>query len=231
MKLGIKFELNKELDKEMAFVFVNMTNKVGGVDFSKNVTNFHPELESVKDLDRNEQIKIIGEYMDKYYEDNINDLEKQKLDFQSDWEKTENEFVGHLNKIFKNPFKPEGEWTGYLSVINCNPRFLKNKTFQVFYKHKNVKEVAIHEILHFFFYDYAIKKFPEIFEKLDTNTGTFWKLAELFNDVIQALPDFIERRDVFGYPDHEKYRDYLSVLWSKNPDIDVWIPEAFKYLS
>jgi len=235
MNLDIKFELNKELDKQMAFVFINKTNKIGGVDFSKNVTNFHPELEKAKDLEENDTKRTIGEYFDTYYNDNKDELEKYLLNFQTDWSKVENTFTNQLNKIFKNPIKPEGKWIGYLSVINCNPRFLDSKTFQIFYKHKNgSNDIAIHEILHFFFYDYAVKKFPEIFEKLEKNTGIFWTLAELFNDVIQTLPEFTEMQgniESFGYPDHKKHQEYLRKLWLENRDIDTWIPKAYIYLA
>ena len=233
LNLDIKFELNKELDKEMAFVFINKTDKMGGVDFQKKITDFHTELESVKDLNENEQKKIIGEYFDKYYEDNIKELESYRLNFQNNWEKIEGKFIEQIDIIFKNPTKPEGKWIGYLSTININPRFLHNKTFQVFYKHEHIKEIAVHEILHFFFYDYAVKKFPEIFEKLDKNNGIFWQLAELFNNVIQILPEFTEIQgeiESFGYPDHKKHQEYLRKLWSENQDIDVWIPKAYQYL-
>ncbi len=234
MNLGITFELNKELDKEMAFVFLNKSSKIAGVDFSKNVTDFHPTLASIKDLHEDEQKRIIGEYFDTYYDEHKTELEQYVSQFQTDWVKIENVFTKQLNTVFKNPLKPDGKWVGYISTINCNPRFLDTKTFQVFYKHKNgSNEIAIHEILHFFFYDYAVKKFPEIFGTLDKNTGIFWMLAELFNDVIQTLPEFKEMQgeiEYFGYPGHQKYYEYLRKLWLYNPDIDTWIPKAYEYL-
>lgn len=234
INLDIKFELNKELDKQMAFIFINRTNKVGGVDFSKSVTSVHPELEAVKDLNEDDKKKVIGEYFDKFYDNNSKDLENHILNFQTNWKEIEVDFTKQLNKIFKNPIKPEGKWIGYLSIINCNPRFLDNKTFQIFYKHRSgSNSVAIHEILHFFFYDYAIKNFNNIFGELDENKGIFWMLAELFNDVIQTLPEFVEiqgNTETFGYPDHIKHQDFLKKLWANKQDIDIWIPKAYEYL-
>lgn len=234
MNLDIKFQLNKDLDEEMAFVFTEETDRIGGVDFSKGVTSIHPELEIVKKMNEVDKGKFIVEYFDKYYENNKEELEKDLLNFKNNWEKIENDFTIQLNKIFKNPIKPEGKWIGYLSIINCNPRFLDSKTFQIFYKHSSGSNgVVVHEILHFFFYDYAIKKFNNIFGSLDTDNGIFWMLAELFNDVIQAVPSFTELQDdvkVFGYPDHVKYQEYLRRIWSDEPDIDIWIPKAYEYL-
>ncbi|MEI7513004.1 MAG: hypothetical protein WCJ74_00080 [bacterium] len=235
MNLDIKFELNKELDKQMAFVFINRPQKVGGIDFSKNVTNPHPEIEYIVNLAENDKRIAIDKYFDKYYSNNINDLENDILKFQTDWDKIESKFTIQINKIFKNPIKPDGKWVGYLSIINCNPRFLDSKTFQVFYKHRNgSNSVVIHEVLHFFFYEYAVQKFKNIFENLDKNTGIFWMLAELFNDVIQNLPEFADIQgnvEISGYPSHIKYQDYLKNLWTNEQDIDVWIPKAYDYLT
>ena len=116
INLDIKFELNKELDKQMAFVFTNRTNKIGGVDFSKSVTNVHPELEIIKDLAEDDRKKVIGEYFDKFYDDNSKDLENHILNFQTNWKEIGVDFTKQLNKIFKNPIKPDGKWIGYLSI-------------------------------------------------------------------------------------------------------------------
>jgi len=234
MNLDLKFELNRELDKQMAFIFINKSNKVGGVDFSKSITSIHPELEKIIYLNDNDKKIAIEEYFDKYYDNNIKDLENHRLNFRTDWEKIETGLAKQLNKLFKNPIKPDGKWIAYLSIMDCNPRFLDNKTFQIFYKHKNDgNSITIHEILHFFFYDYAVKNFKDTFENLDKNTGIFWMLAELFNDVVQVLPEFVEIQGdnkIYGYPDHIKYQDYLRKLWSNEQNIDVWIPKALEYL-
>jgi len=235
MELKIKFQLNKELDKQMAYVFLSRSSKKGGVDFSKSITHFHPELEKAKRESDEERKKIIDIYFDKYYKEHLEELEKKVIEAEKQWEKTEEKFIEQVNKIFKNPGLPNGKYIGYVSVINCNPRFLDNKTFQFFYKHGSGSNmIAAHEILHFFFYDYAIKKYPSIFGELDTNKGIFWNLAELFNYVILSLPEFIEihgDKNTKGYPDHEQHIDYMKKLWNNKPDIDNWLLEAHGYLN
>ena len=232
--LNIKFELNKGLDKQMAFVFTNRSEKVGGVDFSKSVTSVHPELDMIQSLSDEDRKETIEKYFDRYYADNRESLEETLSNFVKDWERIEPDFIQQLNTIFKNPTKPEGDWIGFLSIINCNPRFLDNKTFQIFFEHRNgSNSIVIHEVLHFFFYDYAVKNFNNIFKDLDKNKGVFWTLAELFNDVIQNTDEFKKIQgymEIYGYPDHVKHQEYLKKMWAEDKDIDLWIPKAYDYL-
>ncbi len=207
MKLHITFKLNKELDKEMALVFLD--NEAGGVDFSQGVTGPHPEIKNIKEKSEVERKEIINDYFDRYYKKH----EKELLDcieqFREDWEPVENKFIEQINKIFKNPETPEGKYIGYLSIINCNPRFLDSKTFQIFYKHRaGSNYIAAHEVLHFFFYDYANRNHSDVFAKLNPDDGIYWDLAELFNGVILDLPEFIAMHgqvETKVYPAHEKH--------------------------
>ena len=233
MNLDIKFQLNKKLDKEIALNFLNI--KASGVDFSRGVIDPHPELKNIKSKNNEERKEIIDKYFDKFYEENSEKLENEIIRFKDNWSKIEEEFIIQLNKIFKNPTPPEGKYIGYLSIVNCNPRFLHNKTFQIFRNHNSgSNHVAMHEILHFFFYDYAVNKYPEIFSKLDTNTGIFWTLAELFNGVILALLEFTQMcksEKVKIYPDHEEYIDKVKEFWDDNSDIDDWLIKSFDYIN
>ena len=87
--------------------------------------------------------------------------------------------------------------------------------------------------MYIFFNDDTIKKQRKIFGNLDENKGAFWGLAALFNDVVMALPEFVEIhgiKKVVGYPAHKQYINHMEKLWVNNPDIDNWLIEAFNYL-
>jgi len=233
MNLKIKFELNKQLDKDMAFEFLGV--QAGGINFSGGIISVHPELKNILETSENEQRGMISGYFDKFYEINSEELNTRLAEMKRDWQRDEGKFIEQLQKIFKNPSVPEGRYVGYLSIINCNPRFLEDKTFQVFYKHPSGSNfVTAHEVLHFFFYDYAERKYPEIFKNLDQNSGIFWDLAELFNDVVMVDPNFISKsysEHAKPYPDHIKYFDKVRDLWGKNCDLDEWLIEAHEYLN
>lgn len=226
------FKLNKNLDKEMINVF--LSHKQGGIDFSGCVLRPNPNLR--KSLERKENNKkgVISRYIEDVYRERKKVLNKRIKEFSRRWSKLENNYFDLIKTIFKLETLPRYRYVGYLSIINCGPRFLENRSFQVFYRRpKDSMYVAMHEILHFFFYDYAIKKFPKIFKKLDTNQGIFWDLAEIFNSVILSEPEFKkihkQKRD-WSYPAHRKYLKSMKRYWKESKDIDIWIGKAFDYL-
>jgi hypothetical protein len=228
----ITFKLNKELDKEMALEFLGV--KAGGIDFTQGIIAVHPQLKSLLGKDEDTQKQIINDYVDEFYKNNQTLLNSCVVEMQQNWGKDEKKFIEQLDTIFKNPEVPKGEYAGYLSILDCNPRFLDTKTFQVFYEHPSGSNyITAHEVLHFFFYDYAEKKHPQIFKELDTNSGIFWDLAELFNVVVMSELSFISEAYTARakpYPAHAKYLDAVKKIWEKNRDIDAWLIEACQYL-
>lgn len=229
MKNKIKFQLNKKLDKEMAMSF--LYSKQGGIKFSRNVINIHPELRGILKLKSVLSKKtLINKHFDYFYKKHNGYLNKKILQFTKEWRVVEKNFFDETDKIFKNYPWPKGKYIGYLSIIDCNPRFLNNKTFQVFYFNSlGVRYVTTHEMLHFIFYDYTSKKYQQIFKKLDPNSGVYWDLAELFNAVILHTPPFIKIHNVkkiINYPNHKKYLPAMIRLWKKYKDVDEWIERA-----
>jgi len=185
-------------------------------------------------LKKGEKGKVINKHFDEFYKKHSGYLNKKALEFSEEWKKIEATFIASTNKLFNGYRFPKGQYIGYLSIIDCNPRFLRNKTFQIFYSHPfGVKYATSHELLHFIFYDYAIKKYPEIFKKLDTESGIFWDLAEIFNAVALSLPQFIKlhgQKKIICYPEHKKYLPKLKKLWRETQNIDKWLIKAYKYL-
>jgi len=216
----------------MALVFLSV--KAGGIDFSNGIIGVHPELKNIKKKNKTIQKKIIDQYFDNFYQKHKDYLEKGVKEFQTEWNKTEEEYFRAVAIIFKNHPWPKGKYIGYLSIINCNPRFIKDKTFQVFYFHpEGVVSVTAHELLHFIFYDYCLKKHSKIFKKLNPDNGVFWNLAEIFNVIILSLPAFKKihpRKSIKSYPEHKITLPVLRKYWQKLPKIDEWLVKSYDYL-
>lgn len=229
MELKVRFKLNKQLDIRVALEFLHIQS--AGVDFSYGVTEPHPELERARGKTREEQGNILRDYFDGFYEKQRELLKSSLLRIRQDWLKDEVEYRECVSVIFKKPKLPPGRYLGYLSIVNCNPRFLDDKTFQVFYKHpKSTNYVVAHELLHFFFYDYATRCYPDLFRGLDPNRGAFWDLAEIFNVVVMGDGNFVSGRYAEWadpYPAHGVYIEAMRRIWEKNPEVDIWIPEAY----
>lgn len=217
----------------MAFEFLRV--KAGGIDFSKGIISTHPELATSLDKNEHDQKEIIGRYFDAFYNSNYRDITSHLKRTTEAWASDEPKFNQQLEILFKNPPIPEGKYIGYLSIINCNPRFLEDKTFQVFYTHPSGSNfVTAHEVLHFFFYDYADRNYPEMFGKLDKDLGIYWDMAELFNNVVMADPNFISgsySKHVKPYPNHFQHFDEVKAIWEKSHDIDKWLTETHEYLT
>ena len=136
--------------------------------------------------------------------------------------------LGNYPKVFDHPW-PKGLYVSYLSVFPCGPRFLENKTFQVFYLTKNISLNTAHELLHFLFYDYFEKKFPEI----SLTEEKVWILSEVLNFLILDLPEF---HAIFGashshpYPNHISIIENLKPEWKNRKDLNSFLKSGLEVI-
>lgn len=225
----VKFKTNIELDIQMTHSFLEWGESLGGMDFSDSIFGPNPDLRSVN-MDNE---KEVNDYFKRVYSEREEDF-KKVLDWNREhWGNVESEFMHKIITLFKGHEFPEGKYIGYLSINNCNPRFLEDKTFQMYYKAKVYNRTISHELTHFMFYNYTSTIHSKMFRDLDPNTGTYWSLAELFNNVILSLPDFVELLDNYGdgaYPNHENHYEPLVKIWKDTKDVDEFIINGFEYL-
>ena len=208
----IKFKVNKNLDKKMIMEFLGLN--VAGVNFAAGIFETHPKIK-----------KAIFQYIDSFYKINTPLLNKVAIEFGERWRSKEKSFFSIVNSIFENHHWPKGKYIGYLSIFDCNPRFLKNKTFQIFYKHKRGHIYIIaHELLHFIFYDYIDKKRKDL-KKLSENE--LWKFSEIANDVLLGLPQLKMalgiQKQTRGYPALQKSISKIKNGIKTVPNIDYLI--------
>ena len=174
------------------------------------------------------------DYVDKFYKLHLKKLQNFAKLSKSKWDKISPYFFRVTSGLFKNYSWPKGKYIGYTSIFNCNPRFLKDKTFQVCFEHKaGSNYVTAHELLHFVFYDYATKKHADLFRDKNTESGIFWDIAEAFNSVILHSPEFIRILGVkkqIIYPEHKTCIPCLNKLWKEDPEIDSFIIGAYKLM-
>lgn len=221
----LTFKLNKSLDKEMCLAFLGV--KAGGIDFGRSIIKLHPKLKKLNTLNI-EKREVISDYVDKYYKQYGNILTKFAKTFRTEWRGVEAQFYLEVNKIFKGHSWPKGLYICYLSIFSSGPRFLENKTFQVYYRHLyGVKYLVFHEMLHFIFYDYIEKKFLKKIKNV--NPQKIWVLSEVFNNIILSSSEFIKLtgKKPFFYPNHVDLTKKLIEIWNKCNDIDVFLNHYF----
>ena len=224
----IKFKINKALDKKMAFYF-HEKRVFGGEDFWKRgVASLSKNLDRIKNLE--ELKREITKEVDSIYFERENLIKKRKKLIEEIYKKKEQDFFIVAGSIFKQNPWPEGKYFAYLSIFDFGPRFLEAKSFQVFAsdQEKMILFSIFHEMLHFQFYDYCLKHYPEKFSSLNKNEGSFWEMSEVFNAVVHSVPAFKKlhgKMEKLGYPDHQAKIKLASNFW--RGDIDLWIE---KYL-
>jgi hypothetical protein len=227
----IELQFDEKLDQDLAWEFYTHQEHGGCNFWLGRAIKYHPSLlniDSIKD-----KKKYLDDYISEYYishEVEIKSLSEKTAEYLK--EKQEEYFL-LVDKIFKGYPWPKKELTGCLSIFDFCPRFLKEGAFQVciYDDHNEQLYTIFHECLHFIFYDFAQKKFPEILGRMDTERGKFWDMAEVFNVVIQSTADFTNlhgKRESIGYPDHKELIAKGTLLWEKDPDVYNWINEMIK---
>lgn len=180
----------------------------GGVkDFYNSVTRDHPDIAQGVSIDN---------YVTRYYKTHNIELNDALTRMKNDWLEIEKRFFAIVDKLFGTPW-PEGKYICYLSIFNCNPRFIPTKDFQAFYKHPaGTNYVCCHEMLHFIFYDYFEKNFG----------GENWKLSEIFNDVVLRLPEFVaitHQKDPAIYAETQQELNDGVKLWQEAGSVKKFV--------
>ena len=184
--LSMKIALNKKLDKEVYLDF--REGFAGGVDFGKKITRDHPNIN--KDN--------YSKYIDNFYSTHKSELEKTLAETIKCFDDVKDVLFSELQKYFGHDYSKEN-YTCYLSIFDCNPRYLENKSFQVYYgrPYDLRKEMIAHELTHFAFYDFC-------HEVGIDDSKTLWELSEIFNVIFLNLPSIrkvIGAEELLFYPD------------------------------
>ncbi len=224
----VKFAVDKQLDIEMAREFLGYSH--AGVNFGQNVWGNHPAL---KGFDGSEAAEITA-YFDNYYADNEDKLQKVAGNYQRKWNAVEAKFIEASEALF-NGFKfPKGKYIGYISSIGCNPRFLDDKTFQIWYGYDSPIDTTAHELMHFIFYAYSAENLPDLVKDLNPNSGLWWDVAEVFNNIVLSSEKFkaiLSSNGDHPYPDHEEYLEKAVELFEHNTNINSFITQLFNTIS
>ena len=206
-------------------------------DMNRFFYNLYPELNYLKNKENDnkaKQRKGVRTFVETFYSQNTDKLENGIKTSNKQWAKEKDKFFKLTDRIFKNTKWPNGGYLAYVTIWGTFPRFLEDKTFCFPYKYKDKKfvlAVSLHEMLHFMFYEYAIKKHSNLFGKLETEQGIFWEIAEIFNSVMHKT----ELEKIHGeisdltYPHHKKILPHFVKLWHESRDIDEWIIKSFEY--
>ena len=204
-KPHVCFELNKEMDHWTVAEFLTFDSDD---PISNTILDIHPSLKNALNLNKTEKTSFYKSYVDGVYAEKEEELINTKKDLQKSWDLVEQRFLDETAKIFNNHPWPKGFYTGFLSIFNCNPRFLDEKNFQVYYKHpEGLTYACAHEMLHFMFYDY-LEKNPDLVKNVDESF--VWDLSEIFNVLVLEKPEFVRITGNSNPRPYTKHKKLLS---------------------
>lgn len=223
----IKFSLNKNLDKWVGYHFLD--HQKGGRDFGKSIVKIHPKLAHAQGLPDQQKKQVVGQYVNFFYETHQNQLENTRKEFEEKWALVAQPFFKAVDKVFAHPW-PNGLYFAYLSIFPCGPRFLENKTFQVFYLAKEDASLrTAHELLHFLFYDY----FGKNFSKISPTEEKVWILSEVLNTFILDSPEFyaiFRASHPHPYPNHLNVIGNLKPEWGNRKDLNSFLKSSLEVI-
>lgn len=219
----ITIKLDQALDEEMYQGFSNLV--IGGVDFGKKITKTHPVITQ----------KNHKEYIRAFYETHEDALNASMCELQLSIDGTSADFFAAIRALFKEDFS-QTEYTGALSIFDCNPRFVDKRLFQFFYQRDRLGklEVTYHEILHFVFFDYCERHCADLLQDRSVNGGAYWELSELVNVIVLNQPTFqkiLKRPELLFYSSLAEALPKIEKLWNEyKEDIPQFVKESLRIL-
>ncbi|MFA6390977.1 MAG: hypothetical protein WCX78_04560, partial [Patescibacteria group bacterium] len=215
----VRFQIDEKKDIKTFFCFSDDTEYDGGRSLNWAILKKYPELkEQFKDNVFVGEKKYIEEFVLNLYQNEEKVMNENLELYEKKWRKIEKEFYRLTDALFPLRKWPVGKYISYPTIWGMYPRFLDDKTFQVPFNAKEEKSVNIiiaHEMLHFVFYDYFLEKYPEY----DEHSMVAWHTSEIFNVIIQNLPEWIKVFEIpsGAYPEHEKI-----ITEIQNEKREVW---------
>jgi hypothetical protein len=217
MQQPVKFQIDPAKDFEVFQGFLQDAEFDGGRNLEWAVYGKFSELKNIsKGNFTKGKEKLIKHHIAQYYLDHSLQIKQNISDYRAAWESKQEEYFHLIDEIFEMRPWPKGQYVAYATIWGMYPRSLEDKTFQIpaIYNDKPYVNVIIaHEMLHFMFYDYLFKKYPELNNE-DDNYLT-WNISEIFNSVVQNSELWLKvfTLKTMSYPEHEEVEKNLLVKY------------------
>ncbi|HLD12428.1 MAG TPA: hypothetical protein VJB87_02420 [Candidatus Nanoarchaeia archaeon] len=201
--------------------FKNMFSQINGFlsqnikrlwDWSDVIFSQYPDLKARLEgiEDKEERYNICRDYFSEKYLEVKGELENNTTMFQKSWDSINNQVMEALSKVIEVDWpEKDKNITARVSMNPICPRFIKYRVFDLYYKFtaEKMREVAVHEIQHFLFFEKWKAVFPETKEEEFDNPYLVWHLSEIAAPVIlgdKRIQEVIPQKDLHGYKEHQK---------------------------
>ena len=205
---------------------------------------WYPELDTLlegvnAELERR---KIAYRFFSRVYEEQMLAMEQALKRFNRRWPKLNDKVMLALSDVIEKEWSEKDRIVHvYMSMNPVCPRFIKVRSFDIFYK-GNFREMAVtcvHELSHFLYFDKWKEVFPETNEKEFDYPYLVWKLSEMvpaiiLNDKrIHKVVDF----DFGAYPQFEKCKidgrpllSYLQGFYDNRKNFADFLRKSWRFV-
>jgi len=226
----VKFRISQVAELRTLKAFFHDVKYDNGRSLKWAIFRRHRELKNIiKNSSKLPLSQIIKYIRDVYKQNNVHFLHDTII-VEKQWRKKEMPFFLLTKNLFPNLTWPKGKYIAYFTIWSMFPRFLDDKTFQIPFFHKKkgyINVIIAHELLHFIFYKYFYKWYPQY--RNPKYNYFVWNISEIFNILIQNSKPWIKEfnQKALLYPEH---KNILSVLKNKLNKKTFIAKELTKYI-
>ncbi len=186
--------------------------------WSQVIYRFYPKLAVVlrTTKDNKERKKAEYYFFTQVLKENKSALIKKKENFQKEWKVINDKIMLTLAELVEYKWPKKDKFIlARLSLNPICPRYLQQRTFDVFYRWetRRMKAMAIHEIFHFIYFEKWKSVFPETLPKEFESPHLIWHFSEM---VIGVVLNDQRLQNIFEYPFHS-YREYRQMTINGAP--------------
>lgn len=213
-------------------------------DWSRAIYKNYPELKNkLKEVkNKTERKEIEYKYFQSIFKIKRKELEKKSKIFQKEWNKINDKVMIVLSGVVEQDWqKKDKKIFAGVSLNPICPRYIKQRTFDIFYKQKlrYMKSVAIHEILHFIYFEKWKQVFPNTKEKEFDAPHLVWQLSEMVPKIIlsdKRVQNVFKYK--FGsYKEYENFKlndkpllSYLQTFYDNRKDFADFLKKSWRFV-
>lgn len=206
----------------------------------KNYPKLKSKLENIKDKKKRKEIEC--RFFTEVFKKEKIELEKKTKIFQRGWNEINDDIMFILSNVIEQEWlKKDRKIFARVSLNPICPRYIKQRTFDIFYKQKPkyMKSVAIHEILHFIYFEKWKKVFPKTNEKEFDAPHLVWQLSEMVPGIIlnDKRVQKVFKYKFDSYKEYENFKlngkpllFYLQDFYDSRKDFADFLKKSWKFV-
>ncbi len=213
-------------------------------DWSDYIYTSYPELKrKIKNIPKEKMRRGIEyAFFREHFEREKSILEKKRKVFQNEWDKINNRSMITLSKIVEQDWpKKDILIQARLSLNPICPRYIKTRTFDIFYRKstEDMKGIAIHELLHFIYFEKWKKVFPKTKPREFDSPYLVWHLSEMVPKIL-LNDERIQRIHKYKFNSYRVYEQakieekpllsYLQSFYNERTDFKDFLKESWLFV-